>query len=376
MKNISLVFCLALGLLAQPNVRCQEELQHASDSPARFEIKQDSDGLTISVGGDLFARYVTQSANKPYMWPIIGPTGKAMTRSFPMKLIDQEAKEQRDHPHHRGLWFGHESAGLEGWSYPRSEKKWNQITQKDRALVGGDSWHEQATFDDYLKTPKRVRAGKRRPATLVSIKHREFKRLDVNNERAIVVGLCDHLDRDGRRFLTEERKLEFRANNETRSIDFQQIFTAADGPAVFEDRKDAGIGIRVPASMAMDSKLGGKVINSDGKLIDKAWGQPAKWCDYHGPVDGEHLGIAFLSHPESYRFPSRWHVREYGLFAANPFGMKSFDRQLDNGIIKLNQDESLTLKHRLIFHMGDANTAKIEEAWQKYAKESVGGESK
>ena len=128
--------------------------------------------------------------------------------------------------------------------------------------------------------------------------------------------------------------------------------------------------------MAMDSKLGGKVINSDGKLIDKAWGQPAKWCDYHGPVDGEHLGIAFLSHPESYRFPSRWHVREYGLFAANPFGMKSFDRQLDNGIIKLNQDESLTLKHRLIFHMGDANTAKIEEAWQKYAKESVGGESK
>jgi len=36
-------------------------------------------------------------------------------------------------------------------------------------------------------------------------------------------------------------------------------------------------------------------------------------------IDGKALGICFMNHPASYRFPTDWHVRNYGLFAANAF---------------------------------------------------------
>lgn len=333
----------------------------------RFAIIETDEGLKVTIDGKLFAGYVIAEANKPYLYPIVGPTGKQMTRAYPMELVDHEAKWQRDHPHHRGLLFGHESAGLAEWKLPTSGEQWKAVADKDRQLVGGDTWHEQKTFDDYRKMSNMATEGKRRPATLAMIKHRQFTRLEANDQRAIVVQVCDHVDRDGKRFFVEERTLVFQASENQRSIDVDQIFTAADGDAVFEDRKDSGLAIRVPASMAMKSKQGGKVINSDGNEIEKAWGQPAKWCDYHGPVDGEHLGIAFLNHPSSFRFPTRWHVREYGLFTANPFGQQSFDPKLPNGDTKLKNAEQLTLKHRLIFHVGDPESAGIEEAWQAYA---------
>ena len=335
-------------------------------STTRFYILEQSDGLTINFDGKLFARYVINTANKPFLWPIMGPTGKSMTRAFPMESSELESAIQRDHPHHRGMLFGHESIGRDGWKQPKSDEDWDRMLEANRAMVGGDTWHEEATYIEPGKSSKR---GARKLATLAKIKHREFKTLDANDDRAIVVETCDYLDRDGRRFLEEQRIITFAASPEARSIDFEQTLLASDSDVVFADCKDAGLAIRVPASMAIDSKLGGHVINSEGQKDGDAWSKPAKWCDYHGPVKGEHLGIAFLNHPSSFRFPTRWHVRKYGLFAANPFGLKAFDSKLDDATTRLKRDESLTLKHRFIFHLGSAADAKIEEAWQQFAKE-------
>jgi hypothetical protein len=122
--------------------------------------------------------------------------------------------------------------------------------------------------------------------------------------------------------------------------------------------------------MAVDSKQGGQIINSDGLTDKDAWGKPAKWCDYHGPVEGEHLGIAFLNHPASYRYPTRWHVRTYGLFTANPFAQHDYGSTLPDGTTMLKPGEHLKLHHRFLFHTGDAAKTKIEAAWQQYAKET------
>ncbi len=365
--------------LASNSIACQVESKPASgnstspiDSP--FQISEQQDGLTIEFDGRLFARYVVTAANKPYLWPIIGPTGKPMTRAFPMEQVDAEPESYRDHPHHRGLMYGHESCGLAGWRFPKSAQDWEQIMGKERTRIGGDSWHEPATYASRLKTPNKARGGKRRTEMLATIKHREFKELKVRADRAVVLQICDHLNSAGKRFMTEHRRLVFRAADSSRSIDFDQTFLASDGDVVFEDRKDAGLGIRVPLTMAAESKQGGAAVNSDGLPLDEAWGKPAKWCDYHGPVGSEHLGIAFLNHPTSYRFPTRWHVRNYGLFASNPFGLKSFDRKLNDGTTTLKRGEKLELRHRLIFHKGDASAASIEEAWKTYAKENVSHE--
>jgi hypothetical protein len=135
------------------------------------------------------------------------------------------------------------------------------------------------------------------------------------------------------------------------------------------DRKDAGLFIRVPVSVAVDSKQGGRIVTSEGDVDADAWAKPARWCDYHGPVEGEKLGIAFLDHPSSFRHPTRWHVRTYGLFTANPFASRAYDPKLPDATISLAPGETLRLRHRLIFHSGDEREADIEAAWQAYAKE-------
>jgi hypothetical protein len=349
-----LAFCL-LNCQLKASDPAQEPQPSSSqvactDSVIGFSILEDEHGVTVKVNGEPFASYIVDEINKPYLWPIIGATGKPMTRAFPMKSLPTESKEQRDHPHHRGITFGHES--IVG-------------TNND----GGDTWHERKTFEDRGKNPNLAVEAKQRMSKLATIKHREFTELVADTDHAEIVAICDFLDSDGKQILTERRRMTFQMQSNSRSIDVDQDFTATDGEVRFNDRKDAGLSIRVPASMAVDSGEGGQIINSNGEADNDAWSRAAKWVDYHGPADGEHLGIAFLNHPSSYRFPTRWHVRSYGLFTANPFASQSFDPSLDDGTSILKSGEQLKLRHRIIFHTGDADSAEIEEQWQKYSKE-------
>lgn len=87
-------------------------------------------------------------------------------------------------------------------------------------------------------------------------------------------------------------------------------------------------------------------------------------------MDGEQLGVAFFDHPSSFRHPTIWHVRTYGLFAANPFGSKAFDKEAPARPIELAPGDRLKLRHRILFHTGDEKSAKIAEAYEGYAKET------
>jgi len=332
-----------------------------------FTIDKNAAGsVSVKVGGKPFASYVIDQANKPYLWPVFGPTGKAMTRAFPMQDLPGEPANQRDHPHHRGINFGHESIGGSAWAFPG---KLDGLTGEERYSGGGDTWHERMTFEELMQQPKNALRGKQRLAMLARIRHREFTEMKADTDKAVIVELCDYLDAAGKRFLTEERRVTFRAGADTRSIDFDQDFIASDGDVHLDDRKDAGLSIRVPTTMAVDSKQGGQIVNSDGVAGKDAWGKAAAWCDYHGPVEGEHVGVAILNHPASYRHPTRWHVRSYGLFTANPFAQRDYDKALGDGTTMLKAGERLRLRHRFVFHKGDEKTGKIAEAYATYAAE-------
>ena len=41
---------------------------------------------------------------------------------------------------------------------------------------------------------------------------------------------------------------------------------------------------------------------------------------------GKTYGVAVLDDPRNPLHPTRWHVRAYGLLAANPFGLSYFDK--------------------------------------------------
>lgn len=311
----------------------------------RFAVNEDAHGFSVSVDGKPFATYWFDQCNKPCLWPIYGPTGKAMTRAFPMQEVEYEAKSQRDHYHHRGMTFGHDNIG--GW----------------------DTWSEAGSYGPPPADPAKAEGRSQRLAKLGTIRHKAFTETNAGNDKAFVAEVCEYVGTTGQRFLTEERRLTFRANGDTRSIDFEQDLIATDGDVTFEDKKDAGLSIRVPASMAVDAKLGGTIVNSDGVTDKDAWSKAAKWCDYNGPVEGERLGIAFLNHPSSFRYPTRWHVRTYGLFTANPFASAAYDKSLADGTTLLKSGERLKLRHRFIFHKGDAAAAQIEKAYEAYANE-------
>jgi hypothetical protein len=329
------------------------------------EVSKDQHGgFSVKVAGQPFVSYVVHEANKPFFWPVYGPTGKLMTRSFP---VEEVAGEKQDHAHHRGITFGHDTVGLEGWT---PAKKGEQDGQVENAKGGGDSWTEQKSYESSLKNPKSEWGGKVRVAGLARIVHKEYKVWKSEANQVEIVEICEHLDASGVRFMTEERHFIFRATNEWRSIDFNQDIIASDGLIRFEDRKDSGLSIRVPSSMAVEAKQGGRIISSDGLLNEEAWGKPAKWCDYQGPVGDELLGVAFMSHPSTFKFPDRWHVRTYGLFAVNPFGTKVFDKESPETPTIIPAGDRLRLRHRFVFHKGDEKQAGIAGLYEAYVKEA------
>jgi hypothetical protein len=117
--------------------------------------------------------------------------------------------------------------------------------------------------------------------------------------------------------------------------------------------------------MDVTSKKGGKIVNSEGINDTKAWGKAASWVDYTGPVDGKTVGISILNHPSSFRYPTTWHVRDYGLFAANPFGYHDFG-QKTSGEYVLPKGDSIQFRYRVILHDGDTASADLPTAFRAY----------
>lgn len=300
----------------------------ADDSP-RFTLEPSEQGITVRVGGELFARYHIQSGTKPILWPIIGPTGKEMTRGYPMR--DAIEHEKSDHPHHRSFWFDH--GDVNGVSF----------------------WHDG-----------------RGHGTIV---HREFlaSRADANG--ALLRTRNDWMAPDGSVLCQDVRTFRFAANHLQRWIDFDVTVTAMQDEVIFGDTKEGTFGLRVAGALSADRSGGGTIVNSNGQRDDAAWGKPAAWVDYYGNVEGEPVGIAILNHPRSFRFPTYWHVRTYGLFAANPFGLRDFHNGSDvNGALTLKQGESFTLHFRVLLHTGDAQSARIAEAYETYANAPTGSD--
>ena len=329
-----------------------------ASEPALTLEKTFSGGFEVKADGKPFATYVVSEANKPYLWPVYGPTGKAMTRAYPMQQVEGE---QHDHPHHRGMTYGHESAGFPGW---------RDSSKEGKATGGGETWAEGKTFAEAVAKSNASAAALKRASELGRIAHVEYTEFGIKGNKAVVLEVCEHQDSGSKRFLVEERRLSFQATATTRIIDFDQDFIAADGDVRFDDRKDAGLSIRVPTSMAVASKIAGRINTSEGLTDKEAWATAAKWCDYSGPVEGETLGVAMFNHPSSLRHPTRWHVRTYGLFTANPFAQNQFNKELPDGSINLKKGDRLKLRHRFVFHAGDEKAAQIQESFEAYAKEA------
>ncbi len=297
-------------------------LSSISAVAAEWTVERGDKGLTVKLDGQLVTEYLIRSGAKPILWPIIGPTGQPVTRAYPMLEV---AGEQHDHVHQRSCWLTHGSVN------------------------GIDFWSEDETKGH---------------GTIV---HRGFDQAEGGSQVRITTH-NDWLAPDGKRQCEDIRRITLSADATRRYLDFDFTLKASDGPVVFGDTKEGSFGVRVASSMRAENNLPGRIVNSEGQTGDAAWGKRAAWVDYSGPVDGRTVGIAILNHPSSFRFPTWWHVRGYGLFAANVFGLHDFAGEGD-GSYTLPAGESLRLKYRIVLHAGDEAAGDIAGVYRAYAKD-------
>ena len=309
-------------------LRYSLDVGRAPEPAPGISVKRVGADVEVRVGADLFARYdATTGPNKPYFHPIFAPGQKMVVRGWP--VARSEVDQTQDHPHHRGLWFTHGS--VDGVDY------WSEGARTGRTVP--------ASYSDLVSGP--VYGG--------------------------FTAKTEWRAPDGAKVAEDVRTFRFYATPNARIMDVDIVLRPNGRPLTFGDTKEGSFGLRVADTLRVADekgrKLEGHIETSMGVKDGAAWGKRAEWVDYWGPVGGETVGVAIFDHPESFRHPTTWHVRDYGLFAANPFGIHDFERGQPRGAgdLVLQPDQKLHLRYRVVFHKGGTAEAKIADLWNAYA---------
>jgi hypothetical protein len=311
---------------------------------ADVAVKQLDGKVRVDIDGQLFTEYCYTGAPHVYFWPLIGPGGARMTRDWPMK---DTPGEDHDHPHHRSLWFAHgEVNGIDFWA--------------EAASTGG-------------KPPK---------IPLGTIVHDKFLKVEGGAKEGVISSQNKWVGPDGVPVLTSVQTFRVyqRPANE-REFDFEVTLTALEMDVTFQDSKEGAMAIRINESMRIvqpGKKPGaGHMLNSEGDKDTDVWGKRAKWIDCVGPVEGKTLGIAIFDHPGNPKHPTRWHARDYGLFAVNPFCEKAMEKSAADhaGDVKIPAGKSVTYRYRFYIHEGDTEQAKVADRYSDYTAKVKTGES-
>jgi hypothetical protein len=293
-----------------------------ADESNRVLIELVDDAVRVTVGGRLFTKYHPDEADRPFFFPVLLDGNLALTRGWP---VDPGPDDEADHEHHRGLWYTHGSVnGLDFWT----EGKGNRIVQESIDLERGD--------EGVFRTTSRWE------------------------------------DAEGHVICRDRRTHRFAAVDIGVILDFEIELLAEDSELILGDTKEGSMAIRLAPTLRVKGEVAqGQILNSEGLRDGDTWGKRAAWVDYWGPVDSQTVGVAIFDHPENPRHPTWWHVRTYGLFAANPFGIHDFEKKPEGtGDLRVPAGESVRFRYRLLFHHGDSAAADIPLYFDSYVKES------
>src|SRR5579884_818831 len=306
----------------------------AAAASAQVRVARDGDRIAVDVEGKPFTALYIAGADttKPYLHPIRAASGVIVTRRYPMEAVDGELRNEK---HQRGLWFSHgDVSGIDFWDNEAS------YTTPNRGFI---------VLDRVVQLTNGAKSGS----------------LEAN---------FNWMDPNGQPLIAESRKMVFYSDPALRIIDVD-IALKALKTVTFKDTKEGTFGIRLAAGLEGPTrnapatpKRTGVIVNSNGaKGEPNCWGKRANWVDVSGEVEGEKLGVAVFEHPENPRHPTYWHVRAYGLLAANIFGVSAFERNPAlNGSRTLEPGETMRFRYRVLIHPGDAQSVNIAGLYDTY----------
>ena len=274
------------------------------------------------------------STEKPVLFPVKTLSGVTVTRGYP---IAPRTGERTDHPHHVGIWLNYESVN------------------------GLDFWNNSSAIPAE-KLPK-----------YGSIRHQKIISSNAKKDKATLETLSHWVDQQKKVHLEEKTRFVFTQKDHDFIIDRISVLEAKADEVVFKDVKDGMLAIRVARELEMPSKEKGSFVDAHGNVTDVAasgddvtgmyldkegikgdsvWGKRSNWAVLSGKTGGQQVSIVILDNPSNTGYPTYWHARGYGLFAANPLGQNVFSNGKQSLNLTLKKGEKVTFRYRIIIHEG------------------------
>jgi hypothetical protein len=326
MAVILLYIFLSVALTGQPVTK--------KTSKVDLVISEADKKVDVTVDGKLFTSFCwPENVYKPILYPVLTSAGTEITRGFPLR---PRAGEQNDHIHQIGIWFNY--GNVNGFDF------WGNGYRGIKEPKGGE------------------------------IRHLRIEDLNGGYGEGSLVSFEEWLDPKGKELLSEKTEYHFIANGTTRIIDRITTLTAADTTVLWKDTKEGMFGIRVARQLELPSVQGVILLDADGQpAADKnsknegvsgnyrssegvtgesVWGTRAKWMDLFGMIGDEKISLVICDHPKNPGYPTYWHARGYGLFAANPFGWNDFTKGKEVFNFAIQAGRSATFRYRVIISSG------------------------
>lgn len=304
----------------------------SAQEPVKFVKQKNEKKIDVLIGGQLFTSFLyPDTLEKPVLYPVLTAGGTMVTRGFP---LIPTAGDPTDHPHHIGIWFNYESVnGLDFWN------------------------------NSYAIPPARKpHYGWIKTLPDVSTKGNELKyRANWTNQANEVL-------------LEENTTLQFSGKNGLRIIE-RVTELKAKMAVVFKDVKDGMLGFRAAHALqipelkdkeykdehgvvtvvkgAVDSIANGNYLTSEGRTGNDAWGTRAGWCKLYGKMGNDSVTVAIIDHPKNVNYPTWWHARGYGLFAANPLGEAVFTNGKGSTNLTLKAGDKVTFRYLIVVQNGN-----------------------
>jgi hypothetical protein len=293
----------------------------------------DKNKVDIVIGNKLFTSFLyPDTLEKPVLYPVHAANGIVVTRGFP---LDPKPGDPTDHPHHIGIWFNFENLNdLDFWNNSYAIKK------------------EKKSAYGWVKTDRILQTS--------------------GGAKGILAYHANWTNQANDILLEETTRLEFSGTANRRVIDRITTLKAVT-LCVFKDSKDGLLGLRLAHELQIPSTVDqkftdnkgnvtivkgsddkvptGSYLTSGGKTGDAAWGTRGAWCKVFGKMGADSISITIFDHPKNFNYPTFWHARGYGLFAANPLGQKAFTSGEPKNLT-LQKGESVTFRYRIVVDNG------------------------
>lgn len=315
---------------------------NAQTKKVSFLDHGDQQKVDVLIDGKSFTSFLyPDNLEKPVLYPLQTAGGLTVTRGFP---LNNRGNERTDHPHHVGLWFNYESVN------------------------GLDFWNNSYN----IPAEKKSKYGWIRNVKVVNVKEGKTK--------GTLSYTANWENQDKAVLLKETTSFVFSGTDDSRTIDRITTLTAQKDTVYFKDVKDGVLGIRVTKELELPSDkeesytdnngivtkiaptkngANGDYLTSTGKKGNDAWGTRGNWCVLFGIKDQQPVSIAVIDHPKNPGYPTYWHARDYGLFAANPLGQAVFSNGREHMNLILKPGEAVTFRYRVIIGSGKKQTAEI-----------------